>query len=71
MGDRDGERGDGERGGDGEPDSLNGKFGSVLLKDIYHHYLTDMWGSHESMMCGLDGIYLTLAFFNGTDLIFR
>ena len=20
--------------------------------DIYHRYLTDMWGSHESMTCG-------------------
>jgi hypothetical protein len=23
-------------------------------------YLTYMWGSHESMTCGVNGIYLTL-----------
>ena len=33
-------------------------------------YLTDMWGSHESMTCGSDGIYLTFGSFNGTNLIF-
>ena len=51
-----------------------GKFVSVPLKDhkfryIYHHYLTDMLSSHESMTCESDGIYLTLRSLNGTDLI--
>jgi hypothetical protein len=27
--------------------------------------VNDMWGSHESMTCGVNGIYLNFGFFNG------
>ena len=30
----------------------------------------DMWGSHESMICGSDDIYLTLGSFSDTNPIF-
>ena len=41
----------------------------ITKLDIYHRYLTDRWGSHESMTCESDGIYLTFGNFNGTNLI--
>jgi hypothetical protein len=52
------------------------KFGSVSLKDynfryiyIYHCYLTYMWGSHESMTCGADDMYLKLQYVGGLRLL--
>jgi hypothetical protein len=27
--------------------------------------VNDMWGSYESMTCGVNGIYLNFGFFNG------
>jgi hypothetical protein len=50
-----------------------GKFGSIPLKD--HHFgsiplLSHLHvGPHESMTCGVHGIYLKFGFFNGIDPI--
>lgn len=50
-----------------------GKFRSIPLKDYnfryisYQCYLTYMWGTHESMTCGANDIYLKLQSFNGID----
>jgi hypothetical protein len=51
----------------------NGKFGSIPLKD--HHFgsislLSHLHvGPHESMTCGVHGIYLKFGSFNGIDPI--
>jgi hypothetical protein len=50
-----------------------GKFGSIPLKD-YHFgsipLLSHLYvGSHESMTCGVHGIYLKFGSFNGIDPI--
>jgi hypothetical protein len=48
-------------------------FGSIPLKDPKFRYISlqvnDMWGSHESMICVVNGIYLTFGSFNGMDPI--
>jgi hypothetical protein len=52
---------------------LLGKFGSIPLKD--HHFksiplLSHLHvGPHESMTCGVHGIYLKFGSFNGIDPI--
>jgi hypothetical protein len=52
---------------------LFGKFGSIPLKD--HHFgsiplLSHLHvGPHESMTCGVHGIYLKFGSFNGIDPI--
>jgi hypothetical protein len=52
---------------------FNGKFGSIPLKD--HHFgsiplLSHLHvGPHESMTCGVHGIYLKFGSFNGIDPI--
>jgi hypothetical protein len=53
--------------------ALIGKFGSIPLKD--HHFgsiplLSHLHvGPHESMTCGVHGIYLKFGSFNGIDPI--
>jgi hypothetical protein len=37
--------------------------------DIYHCYLTYMWGLHEWMTCKINDIYLKLQSFNDIDPI--
>jgi hypothetical protein len=52
---------------------MEGKFGSIPLKD--HHFgsiplLSHLHvGPHESMTCGVHGIYLKFGSFNGIDPI--
>jgi hypothetical protein len=52
---------------------MDGKFGSIPLKD--HHFgsiplLSHLHvGPHESMTCGVHGIYLKFESFNGIDPI--
>jgi hypothetical protein len=52
---------------------IKGKFGSIPLKD--HHFgsiplLSHLHvGPHESMTCGVHGIYLKFGSFNGIDPI--
>jgi hypothetical protein len=47
------------------------KFRSIPLKDHKVRYIplqvNDMWGSHESMTCGFNGIYLIFGSFNGMN----
>jgi hypothetical protein len=53
------------------PQKKEGKFGSIPLKD--HHFrsiplLSHLHvGTHESMTCGVYGIYLKFGSFNGID----
>jgi hypothetical protein len=55
------------------PTYFEGKFGSIPLKD--HHFgsiplLSHLHvGPHESMTCGVHGIYLKFGSFNGIDPI--
>jgi hypothetical protein len=50
-----------------------GKFGSILLKDHYFGSIPLLShlhvGLHESMTCGVHGIYLKFGSFNGIDPI--